>query len=123
MAFDDFMSGAKRYVDAAAEAANGFVDVSRIRMEKTQIITSLNEEYRRLGRLYFKAEDTGEEDIYAAEMVDSIEKIRELKAKLKKTEDDINAKKAQNRRVCPNCGENVPKTVYFCPNCGAELPL
>ena len=56
-------------------------------------------------------------------MVDSIEKIRELKAKLKKTEDDINAKKAQNRHVCPNCGENVPKTVYFCPNCGAELPL
>ncbi|MBE6839548.1 MAG: hypothetical protein E7507_08450 [Ruminococcus sp.] len=114
---DSFIDGARRCIDSAAEKTGDFIEVSKLKLEKTQLESKVREQYQKLGKMCFDMSETGTDTTpYMNEVMD---KIRELKKDIQWTEDRINSVKPQ--KTCASCGKKNSTENLYCQNCGAKL--
>ena len=77
----------------------------------------IDEHYKRIGELVFKAHtteaDTGEE------IEAHVAALEELLEKLNTTEEE--RRNIYNRKRCPQCNKPIAKSNAFCPHCGASV--
>lgn len=112
-AFDEFVNGAKKCFDYAAEKTGVAVEASKRQIEKSQLNCKLRDEYAALGKLSFETVENGADN--AEKMRRRINNIRALKEQLGFLEES-----AKENHTCSVCGRTIKKGFSYCPECGAK---
>lgn len=115
-AFDEFVNGAKRCFDYAAEKTEKAIDISKVQIEKSQLVCKLKEEYASLGKLCYAMSETGED--YSENMKAKIINIHNLKEEIAILNGKLNKPKS---KACSNCGNVTENKSEYCPKCGERL--
>lgn len=116
-ALDAFMEKARSAADAATKKTNDLVQLSRLKLEASQIQNDIDREYKRLGIAVYQMINDNEMD---RDRMDSFcKKIALLLYNLKTTEEQINTLK--KTIPCPACGHLNPSKSSYCSQCGEKL--
>ena len=115
--FDDVVVNAKSAAQTVGKMAGQFVDMSKLRINMSELNGEITKRYQELGRFIYEAKKAGSAD--EAELADQIAGIDDLYAQLSA----VSAQYAsmQNKVTCPACGKQMPTDSMFCSNCGAKL--
>lgn len=115
-AFDEFLSGAKRCFDYAAEKTGKAIDISKLQIEKSQLVCKLKEEYTALGKLCYAMSETGED--YSEKMKAKIINIHQLKEEIAILNSQLNSTRTT---TCKGCGYTSETRFDYCPKCGEKM--
>lgn len=115
-AFDEFVNGAKRCFDYAAEKTEKAIDISKLQIEKSQLVCKLKDEYTDLGKLCYAMSETGED--YSENMKAKIINIHNLKEEIAILNGQLNKPK---NKTCPKCGYSADTKSEYCAKCGEKL--
>lgn len=115
-AFDEILYGAKKCFDTAAEKTNEFVEASKVRMEKAQLIGEIREEYEHLGKVCYQTSETGVDQTDKMKVI--IAKIHALRQELQQADENAKTGKV---KVCEHCGVSNSYKFEFCSSCGTKL--
>ena len=114
--FDEFLYGAKKCFDAAAEKTSDLFEASKIQLEKSQLTCEIKEEYEKLGKICYHMSESGVDQ--TEKMKASIVRIHALRDELAQLRENA---KSDRVKVCTECGaENSPHFKY-CSSCGSRL--
>ena len=115
--FDDVVVNAKSAAQTVGKMAGQFVDMSKLRINMSELNGEITKRYQELGRFIYEAKKAGSAD--EAELADQIAGIDDLYAQLSA----VSAQYAsmQNKVTCPACGKKMPTDSMFCSHCGAKL--
>ena len=115
--FDDVVVNAKSAAQTVGKMAGQFVDMSKLRINMSELNGEITKRYQELGRFIYEAKKAGSAD--EAELADQIAGIDDLYAQLSA----VSAQYAsmQNKVTCPACGKQMPTDSMFCSHCGAKL--
>lgn len=115
--FDDVVVNAKSAAQTVGKMAGQFVDMSKLRINMSELNGEITKRYQELGRFIYEAKKAGSAD--EAELADQIAGIDDLYAQLSA----VSAQYAsmQKKVTCPACGKQMPTDSMFCSNCGAKL--
>ena len=115
--FDDVVVNAKSAAQTVSKMAGQFVDMSKLRINMSELNGEITKRYQELGRFIYEAKKAGSAD--EAELADQIAGIDDLYAQLSA----VSAQYAsmQNKVTCPACGKQMPTDSMFCSHCGAKL--
>ena len=105
--FDDVVVNAKSAAQTVGKMAGQFVDMSKLRINMSELNGEITKRYQELGRFIYEAKKAGSAD--EAELADQIAGIDDLYASM------------QNKVTCPACGKKMPTDSLFCSHCGAKL--
>ena len=107
--FDDVVVNAKSAAQTVGKMAGQFVDMSKLRINMSELNGEITKRYQELGRFIYEAKKAGSAD--EAELADQIAGIDDLYAQLSA----VSAQYAsmQNKVTCPDS--------MFCSHCGAKL--
>lgn len=114
---DDVVYGAKNAASAVSKASKDIVDVSRLRLNASELRGDITKQYEALGRLVYDAKKDGTD---VSDMVDECvanidtmyKRLVEIKEKIATT---------MNRRRCPSCGAVNTKEAIYCNRCGKRI--
>ena len=115
--FDDVVVNAKSAAQTVGKMAGQFVDMSKLRINMSELNGEITKRYQELGRFIYEAKKAGSAD--EAELADQIAGIDDLYAQLSA----VSAQYAsmQNKVTCPACGKQMSTDSMFCSHCGAKL--
>ena len=113
---DDFVGGAKKYIDSATEKTNNFIDMSKLKYNISVMKNDAKNEYTKLGKLCYEMSEKG---------VDEPEKMSKIIARINKINMEIefaNMELAKyTEKVCPECGASNDIKFKYCSRCGSKL--
>jgi ribosomal protein L40E len=115
--FDDVMSKAKIVAETAGKKTSEFVEVTRLKMDASEIEKDMATILEGLGRLVYDAHKTG--DDITAQVDECVAKLDERQDDLLKLRQKIDEYK--NKVRCSDCGAQNPVDAVYCKNCGAKL--
>lgn len=117
--FGDLGKSISRYTKKAVDKTSTMVEGAKISAQISAEHREIDKLYQKIGEnVYRKAvEKTIDLDDDLNAFVDEIRQRKEKTNSLKKDLADV-----RGQKVCPNCGELIPKEVAFCPKCGAPAP-
>lgn len=117
--FGDLGKSISRYTKKAVDKTSTMVEGAKISAQISAEHREIDKLYQKIGEtVYRKAmEKTIDLDDDLSAFVDEIRQRKEKTNSLKKDLADV-----RGQKVCPNCGELIPKEVAFCPKCGAPAP-
>lgn len=115
--FDDVVVNAKSAAQTVGKMAGQFVDMSKLRINMSELNGEITKRYQELGRFIYEAKKAGSAD--EAALADQIAGIDDLYAQLSA----VSAQYAsmQNKVTCPVCGKQMTTDSMFCSHCGAKL--
>lgn len=115
--FDTFMDKARNVADAASKKTTEIVQLSRLKLEESQLHNDIDREYRRLGSAVYQMTVNNAMD---QKSIDKLcDKLTILLYNLSTIEEQINALKKNT--PCPACGCPNPSKSSYCSQCGAQL--
>jgi hypothetical protein len=114
---DTMTTKAKQLAGIASKKTGEAVEISKLKVQASQINSMMRSTYERIGTLIYDQEKTGV-DNYDIVMVC----ISEIDAQLSKLS-DINARIAaiKSGSVCPSCGAPNPSGSAYCAVCGGSM--
>ena len=115
--FDDVVVNAKSAAQTVGKMAGQFVDMSKLRINMSELNGEITKRYQELGRFIYEAKKAGSAD--EAELADQIAGIDDLYAQLSAVSAEYAS--MQNKVTCPACGKKMPTDSLFCSHCGAKL--
>ena len=114
---DDVLVNVKSAAEAAGQAANRFVDASRLRMAAAEVRTELDKTYKKLGQAVYASTKS---EVDCPELIDDyVSAIDELTEQLRSITDA--AESVSPKAKCAVCGTTARKGDVFCSKCGSEL--
>lgn len=115
--FEDVMFNAKSAATTVGKKAGRLVDISKLRLNATELNNEISKRYEALGRVVYDAVKQ-EQDVSG--LVDEcIVSIDALYQRLDEVNEKINA--LQNKLACQICGTQNAESALFCSHCGAKL--
>lgn len=88
-------------------------DFSNLKMEKAQLLTTIEKTYLEIGRLAF----TNQDATYQTQLA-QIQQAKERIAAI-----DALCDERMGKVKCPGCGRYINPDDHFCPHCGHDLSL
>ena len=114
---DDVVINAKSAAHTVGKMAGQFVDMSKLRINISELNGEINKRYQELGQFIYEAKKAGTAD--EAELADKIAGIDDLYAQFAVVSAQLAA--IQNKVTCPACGKQMPQDSMFCSHCGMKL--
>ena len=114
---DDVVINAKSAAQTVGKMAGQFVDMSKLRINISELNGEINKRYQELGQFIYEAKKAGTAD--EAELADKIAGIDDLYAQFAVVSAQLAA--IQNKVTCPACGKQMPQDSMFCSHCGMKL--
>lgn len=115
--FEDTVINVRSVANAVGKKAGKIADISKLKINAADLENEINKRFESLGRITYDAKKTGNDDEELVE--ECIHGIDELYEQLDSVNNQLTA--AQNKVVCPLCGnENVTGSA-FCSKCGTKL--
>jgi hypothetical protein len=99
---DTIVETGKNLGQKAKETSN----IAKLSYDIRSLESKVRENYRKLGKAYYEEYHVDED----AEFEEYMDAIRDLKVQIIK-----------GTRICPNCGEALPKNAVFCLKCGEKI--
>ncbi len=115
--FDDVVDKAKDIAECAGKKAEKVVEVSKLKLQVSQINSEVRHAYEKLGRAVYNMKKADYED---AGLIDSVtEEIDGLFSEKEKIELKIASLK--NQVLCSTCGAKNSSDAVYCVKCGCRL--
>lgn len=114
---DDVVINAKSAAQTVGKVAGQFVDISKLRINASELHGEINKRYQELGRFIYEGKKAGEAD--AAVLEEKILGIDDLFAQLEAVSAQLAS--LQNKITCPACGKQMNMDSMFCSHCGMKL--
>jgi len=116
--WQDIKSGVLTAAEMVGETGKKAYQASRLALKEADLRRSLKDNLARLGRIYYKMEETETEP--ELEVVDDLmANIKALDEALEAIEEEKGEMKSV--RVCPVCSRRNDKDAAFCSGCGTAL--
>lgn len=115
--FDDFKGMAKDVTQAVGRRSSELVEVSKLKINASQLKNMIRNKYEKLGRDVYEAVRSHNENLDF--IIDYVDEIYESKSELRTINNKINT--ILGNKPCPNCKKVNKKNVRFCADCGQEL--
>ena len=115
--FDDVVDKAKDFAETAGKTAEKVVEVSKLKLQVSQINSEVKRAYEKLGSaVYHMKKANYEDEGLIASVVEEIDGLFADK-------DAVEAKLAalRNQMICDTCGAKNPKDAVYCVKCGSRL--
>lgn len=114
---DELFIKAKDLASVAGSKAQEMAELTKLRLQATQLRSDLDANYLKLGEIIYELTKAGAEnqeliDMCVAEIESQNQELEELNAKI----DEM-----KNVKKCPECMAANPKDALFCIRCGASL--
>ena len=111
--FEKIKSKLSKAAVKTKETSGTMVEIAKLKYKLMEINSDIDENYLKLGKLVYSAED--DEDISDNVQIisDAITSLIEAKNDMQSRYDDLVSKKQ-----CPKCGTRLEKEYDFCPKCG-----
>ncbi|MBC8585002.1 zinc ribbon domain-containing protein [Youxingia wuxianensis] len=115
--FDEIINKAKEIVDVAGNKTKEMAELTKLRLQASQLRSEIDKNYLKLGELIYQLNKAGTQN---QELIDmSVAEIESQLVALSELEDKVNEMKKVVK--CPQCGAaNVIGSLY-CSRCGASL--
>ena len=115
--FEDFVVNVKSAADAMGKKTEQIIDLSKLKLNQTEINNKVTKCFERLGKLVYEA---SKNEIGAEEQISECKsEIDDLLVQLRAVTEQIALVK--NKKKCRKCGaDNLPE-MRFCGKCGAKL--
>lgn len=114
---DDVVINAKSAAQTVGKVAGQFVDISKLRINLSELNAEIGRRYQELGQFIYEGKKAGEAD--EAELEEKILSIDDLYAQLASVSAQLAS--LQNRTTCPACGKQMSTEAVFCSHCGMKL--
>lgn len=114
---DDVVINAKSAAQSVSKMAGQFVDMSKLRLNLSELNGEINKRYQELGQFIYEAKKAGGAD--EAELEEKIAALDELYAQFSVVSAQLAA--LQNKVTCPACGKQMTLDSMFCSHCGMKL--
>lgn len=114
---DDVVVNAKSAAQTVGKMAGQFVDMSKLRINLSELNGEINRRYQELGQFIYEAKKAGTAD--EAELEEKIVGIDDLYAQFTAVSAQLAA--LQNKVTCPCCGKQMDIDATFCSHCGVKL--
>lgn len=117
--FGDLGKSISRYTQNAVDKTSTFFEATKISAQISTEQKEIDKLYQKIGETVYRRAESRQmqlDDDLAA-FVEEIRRHREQISSRRKDLADVKGKK-----VCPSCGELIPREVAFCPKCGAPSP-
>lgn len=115
--FEDVMFNAKSAAATVGKKAGRLVDISKLRMNATELNNEISKRYEALGRVVYDA--VKEEQDVSGLIDECVVSIDALYVRLDEVNEKINT--LQNKFACPACGAQNDESSLFCSHCGTKL--
>ncbi len=116
--FEDVVVNAKSAVTTVSKKAGKLVDISKLRLNATELNNEISKRYEALGRVVYDAAKEAQD--VSGLIEECVISIDALYLRLDEVNDKIST--LQSKVVCPNCGFSNEESSLFCSQCGAALP-
>lgn len=105
---------------SAASATSSLVESTKLNAQISGEHKTVENLYRRIGEAVAKKAEAGELQLGDEEnaIVEEIRKHKDTILGIRKALASI-----KGQKICPSCGEQIPKEVAYCPKCGTETPV
>lgn len=114
---DDVVVSAKTAATTVSKKAGEFVDVSKLRIQASELNSEISKRYEALGRVVY---DSKKEENEIEGLVDEcVRSIDALYEKLDVTNEKI--ARLSKKSVCKSCGYNNANEAVFCSRCGEKI--
>ena len=115
--FDSAINAAKDIAQTAGKKAEQLIEISKVKIQITQINGSIAKTYEKLGSGVYnmKKADYMDESLITSlvsQIDDLIAEREAAKAKLAELKEMV---------ICPECGARNPKNVPYCSYCGNKI--
>lgn len=114
---DDVVVNVKSAAEFVGVKAGQIVDISKLRINISELNSEINKRYIDLGRAVYDAHKNGE--ALETSAGDVVEEIDSLYAQLNSVMAEINT--LQNKVICNVCGKQCSSESAYCSYCGAKL--
>lgn len=114
---DDVVVNAKSAAQTVGKMAGQFVDMSKLRINLSELNGEINRRYQELGQFIYEAKKAGTAD--ETELDEKIAGLDDLYAQLAAVSAQLAA--LQNKVTCPCCGKQMEIDATFCSHCGMKL--
>lgn len=114
---DDVVVNAKSAAQTVGKMAGQFVDMSKLRINLSELNGEINRRYQELGQFIYEAKKAGTSD--ETELDEKIAGLDDLYAQLTAVSAQLAA--LQNKVTCPCCGKQMEIDATFCSHCGMKL--
>lgn len=114
---DDVVVNAKSAAQTVGKMAGQFVDMSKLRINLSELNGEINRRYQELGQFIYEAKKAGTAD--ETELGEKIAGLDDLYAQLTAVSAQLAA--LQNKVTCPCCGKQMEIDATFCSHCGMKL--
>lgn len=114
---DDVVVNAKSAAEMVGKTAGKIVDVSKLKVNLTEVNADIRKKYEALGE--YVAENAQALFFTNAEVTGKVAEIDHLKEQAEAIKKELMDK--QNKISCPKCGKLSPIGVAFCSECGTKL--
>lgn len=114
---DDVVINAKSAAQSVGKMAGQFVDMSKLRLNLSELNGEINKRYQELGQFIYEAKKAGTAD--ETELEEKITALDELYAQFSVVSAQLAA--LQNKVTCPACGKQMALDSMFCSHCGMKL--
>ncbi len=114
---DDVVINAKSAAQTVGKMAGQFVDMSKLRINLSELNGEINRRYQELGQYIYESKKAGTTE--EAELADKIAGIDDLYAQFATVSAQLAA--LQNKVTCPGCGKQMDLDATFCSHCGMKL--
>ena len=105
---------------SAASATSSLVESTKLNAQISGEHKTVENLYRQIGEAVAKKAEAGELQLGDEEnaIVEEIRKHKDTILGIRKALASI-----KGQKICPSCGEQIPKEVAYCPKCGTETPV
>lgn len=114
---DDVVVNAKSAAQTVGRMAGQFVDMSKLRINLSELNGEINRRYQELGQFIYEAKKAGTAD--ETELDEKIAGLDDLYAQLAAVSAQLAT--LQNKVTCPCCGKQMEIDATFCSHCGMKL--
>lgn len=114
---DDVVINAKSAAQTVGKMAGQFVDMSKLRINLSELNGEISRRYQELGQFIYEAKKAGSAD--EAELEEKVAGIDDLYTLLTAVSAQLSA--LQNKVTCPCCGKQMEMEATFCSHCGMKL--
>ena len=105
-------------VTAAEKKAADTANRAKVRFALANLQSDLDEQYEKLGKLYYEAIASGVNNGTKESAV--IAKIDSIKTDMEILKSEIGMAPKRGK-ICAACGKAIPKGAAFCPYCGEKM--
>lgn len=115
--FDSVVDKAKDVAGQAGKQAEKVVEISKLKLQVSQINSELKKAYAKLGSAVYNMKKA---DYTDDGLIDSVTgEIDDLLGRKKAAEKQLAA--LRKLTICPTCGAKNPMDALFCNKCGARI--